>query len=239
MWARCWGLISIVGGFAACKKADDFPIINNDVDAGTKHIDAAIDAPPDASLDAPAMITGKVCLLDDLRNESTCDPGGTGIVNVTVGGTTVQTDPSGTFSMPPPAQSLVWHVSGAGIVTTAMAVDLGTTIPVMATVTYDALAQGNSEAIDPTQGSLVVRCRRQGAAAMKAVVSVTPGAPVLYDTTSATTWGTVSTGPLGLAWLANLPVGSADVTATPFTGAPSMGTFTVETATITFVDMSI
>lgn len=202
--------------------------------------------------DAGVLLSGRICVVKDLRKLTTCD----GTVNasgfsVQLGTRTPPGPPTKTGEFTIFAQlgtDLVWRVSGNGFVLTVMPYGTDNTIPVISSQDYGALL--NEFSTGPTaagQGSVVVRAvngpaAEPGVAATSTLVSNGTAALALYDQTGSTLWS--QTGPTqtaGVMWFPNVDVTTtpARVTLKPVTG-PSVGVDVgVVDGAITFVTQDV
>lgn len=202
--------------------------------------------------DAGVLLSGRICVITDLRKLTTCD----GTVNVS--GFSVQL---GTRTPPgPPAKTgeftifaqlgtdLVWRVSGNGFVSTVMPYGTDNTIPVINGELYGELLDLFSTGVTAAgQGSVVVRtvngpAAEAGVTATSTLVGNGAVALALYDQNSAVVWS--QTGPTqaaGVIWFPNVDVTTAParVTLTPATG-PAVGVdVSVIDGAITFVTQDV
>src|SRR5688500_17136393 len=158
---------------AACSSDDiglDFQIEpgGGHVVGGTARIDAAIDGG-----DASTTITGRVCLLVmDLRTLTACSATGADNLTVTLGTSTAITAADGTFTVMRPADTtgLTWSVTGADIVSSAVAFGSTTTLPAFGKIAYQQMVADNQAVTSPSDGAMVVRITRAGAPVATATV---------------------------------------------------------------------
>jgi hypothetical protein len=247
----------------ACQSGggDDYPIgpggggggIVSVGGGGSGSVDAgAGDAGGDGDSGVP--ITGRVCLLTDLRKLTTCSATGAKGLAVLLGTRTVAIDhDDGTFTIAAPlGTDLTWHVKSSqdqNIITSAMPFGADNTIPVVRTALYQDLLNANGVMVLDQQGSVVVRVVSgvTPVANVKATSSVASSV-TLYDTGNTSTdrrldWNdspTGGTGPAGAVWFPDVPLAVRPPTLTTITLTPQSGTsvFTpvaVENQTITFV----
>lgn len=210
---------------AACQSGggdDEYPIVPGGDDSPIVPMaDAAV---PDGN-DAMSMLSGRVCLVSDLRNLTlpACSGTNAGGLIVALGAQTATTAPDGSFSMSAVAgTNLVWRVVGTGIVPSTMRLGAVHLIPAVSSVVYEDLLISNGVILQPDQGSIVVRVIDQGQPLAGARVSTSP--PVTYDPfydgPTAATWHQDSTGPFGVAWLVGAPTGTVLVSVLPPASAP-------------------
>jgi hypothetical protein len=139
---------------------------------------------------------------------------GCGDLTVTLGTRLATTNADGTFTIETPSGSnLVWHASGAGIVTSAMPFAAELVIPAISIDDYSDLLISNGVLLAPGQGSIVARVVRGTAAVADAIASVNPAPqfPPFYDGSSATVWDRDSTGELGTIWITGAALGATSV----------------------------
>jgi hypothetical protein len=228
----------------ACKagEGDDFPIEPGGPNPGGMGfmVDAA---PIDAFVgDAQQSITGRVCLVADLRALGACAATGAGGITVTLGTRTATTLDSGAFTiMTPSGSNLVWRARGAQLVTSVMAFGPATTIPIIGDQAYLDLQGANSVVVIDGQGSIVARIVRNGVPVSGAVASTSPLAQYAtkYDGVTASAWTELATSTAGTAWIAGAALGANVVTATPASGAAADETVLVEDQAITYVTIDL
>ncbi len=190
---------------------DDYPIGGGGGGGGTSgpRIDAGGGGGGDGGTGG-TLISGRVCLLSDLRrliNAMTGDCAATGAagLQVSLGGSMpVLTAADGSFKIPArEGTNLAWQVSGVGLTTSIIPVSTSALLPVIRDTAYLDLLNSNSAIVDQGEGSIIARIIRNGAVVMNATAQVVGGESLqtLYDSTNATVWGTVATGMLGVAWL--------------------------------------
>ena len=211
-------------------------------DAGT---DGAID--PDGGV----PITGRVCLVTDLRKLTTCATKGAKNLKISLGGrTTTTTTEDGAFAFTAPlGANLIWRVTGdvdQRIVPTVMPFGPDATLPVISVADYAALQGSNSIVLVDQQGSAVVRVVQGTAPVTGAQVSAPIAQPpILYDASNPTTWNQTQTGAFGVAWLPVIPLAVSPPTTATVTIAPGGGAAAVRVAApienlaITFVTKDI
>lgn len=201
--------------------------------------------------DAGVELTGRVCILKDLRQPTVCDAAQNALgLRVSLGTRTTTTiDKAGSFRLTAPlGAGFTWHVTGDvldRIVTTAMPFGTENTIPVVPTQLYRDLLSTNKVEVLDQEGSIVVRV----------VSGVTPVANVsatstlaasltLYDSNnSALDWNESPVGrtaAAGVVWFPDVPLAVVPPTLTTITLTPQGGTpvgtlVTVENQAITFV----
>jgi len=201
--------------------------------------------------DAGPQLTGRVCLLTDLRqvgNLKECADTGAGHWTVSLGDSTAISGDDGAFTIAAPqGAGFVWHVKAGRIITSAMAFGTDNTIPVMLVDRYQTLVAETGLPFTEQQGSIVVRVLR-GTTPVTSIVARADNDTTfdaLYDGTGPDSWGGAGTGPLGMAWLpsVNVPVPARQVTVSLTTstqpGVLAAPAVTVEDQTITFVTQAL
>jgi hypothetical protein len=229
---------------AACKggTGDDFPIISQGDDTQIlPQPDAALvlDAPNDGA----TTLTGRVCVVLDLRNLTSCQDTGAAGITVQLGSSTGVTLEDGTFAIARPSGSnLTWSVTGADVVPSIMPLGTVHLIPVVPVVVYDVLLDSNGVVVQELQGSVVGRVIQQALPLVGARVTATPPPqyPPFYDRANdPQIWGQLSTGPAGVFWLVGVPVGTSTITVTsPSTTMAMLGVPVVDGA-ITFATVEV
>jgi hypothetical protein len=219
-------------------------------------VDAGVDDSGDAGDgDAGAQITGRVCLVKDLRLAGVtagCEPNGLAALKlvVSLGTRTASTADDGTFSIgAPQGAGFTWHVSGPAntIVRSAMPFGTSNLIPVVRDTRYIDLLQVNQAQLNELEGSVVMRVVR-GTTVVVGVTALSLDATndrfgSLYDSADIDDWATVSTGTFGMVWIPSIPI---PVPARPVTvqlsdqtGLLASPTVTLEDQTITFVTQDL
>jgi hypothetical protein len=229
---------------AACKQGSgDYPINPGGDDVGDFHPQP--DAPPmDQSLgDSAMMITGRVCLLSDVRQPGACAGTGAGNITVQLGTASALTADDGAFSLiSPGGANLVWNVSAADLVPSVMPLGASNLLYAVPAVLYEDMLTTNSVVVGATEGAIVVFVRDQSGPVQGADVAVTPASATydpLYDTADAVTWAPGDTGPFGASWVPALGQGTATVTVTPpSAGAQVVNNVPVAGGALTFLTVT-
>ena len=219
-------------------------------------VDAGVDDSGDGGDgDAGAQITGRVCLINDLRLAGvTAGCATTGVdklsLVVSLGTRTASPTADGSFSIgAPQGAGFTWHVSGPAntIVRSAMPFGTSNVIPVIRDARYIDLLQINGAQINELEGSVVMRVVR-GTTVVVGVTALSLDATnatsgSLYDSTDIDDWATVSTGTFGMVWIPSIPI---PVPARPVTvqlsdqtGLVASPTATLEDQTITFLTQDL
>ena len=205
-----WSLLLL----AACKaESDDYPVLPGGGGGGnfpTSMIDAA---PGDGITGDGATLTGRVCLLADLRavpSATTCATTGADGITVTLGTATAMTIDDGSFSIAMPVGSnLVWTASGAGLVTSLVPLTTAAVIPAIGADLYNDMLGANGVIINSGQGALVVRVLRGTVPAADASAALVPEAtsPALAATVAdPLTWLEDETSSIGMLWIPGIDV---------------------------------
>lgn len=264
---RLWLLLAL----ASCSSSsdDDYPIgggnpppINGSGSGGTK--DGGVD--DGGVTDGGVLVTGRVCLLDDMRkigDRTACAKTGVDALTVSIGmglrtstGTrTAKPAADGAFSLVAPVgDGYQWHVTGPTtgtnrVIASTMLYGTENLIPVLREDAYRDLASSNGAQLGLTDASLVVRVVR-GTKGVTSLAASTVGlstAP-LYDTTNANNWDPdVATGSFGIAWLPDYAMGGAPSATTKISlTVQGMGTvvvkdrsFPLEAGTVTFATIEL
>src|SRR5262249_23261604 len=115
----------------------------------------------DAGNDAGVPITGRVCIISDLRHPTTCnDAANASTLTVSIGTTgTLKATPNahGDFTIIAPLGAFTWHVSGLNFITSVVPFGADTTLPVISDVLYGELLSTNHVTLIDQEGSVVVR----------------------------------------------------------------------------------
>ncbi len=218
-------LVSLVL-LTACKhEGDDFPIApGGDDSVISPMIDASVDAPLDGG--PGSLIEGRVCVMIDPRNHTSCADSGAGGLDVLLGTSSAVTTQDGTFTiMAPAGTNLAWVVGGGGVATSVMPFGTAHLIPVIDVATQEDLLLDNGVITPADQGQVFVRALRGGIPLAGVTAAVSPGgAPptfaVRYDGLTPIAWTETATGMFGVSWLPGVPAGTVFVTVTPPDGTP-------------------
>jgi hypothetical protein len=200
--------------------------------------------------DAGVLVTGRVCIVKDLRTPITCDTTkDASIVKVTLGTRTPAVAPAKTGEFTILAQlstDLVWHATGLNFVPSVMPFGTDHTIPIVPDTLYTEMQSMNN---------LTILAEGQGSVLARVVSGVSPVANVaatstlvsgnvipLYDTKDGLIWSV--TGPTlanGALWFpgVNVTTTPARITFTPQGGAPVSMLVGVEDQAITFVTRDV
>lgn len=211
----------------------------------------------DGGTDGGVAISGRVCLVQDLRAPtSMCDSTKAGGFTVTLGtahaidaGTTAvvgtaTTNPDGSFTMVAPlGPGLIWHVTSLKLATSVMDYGTENTIPAMLSDPYNELLLRNAgQLTDVDHGAVVLRVVRglTPVAGLSATVGPPGVGDTQYDSTnSMTIWNQNATQTAGMVWIPNAQVGVATITLTAMDSTTNLMTTTVESQAITFVTRTI
>lgn len=234
---------------AACRAdSDDHPVIPGGGGGGGGNPDAGAtgDAGDAGDGDAGVQVTGRVCIITDLRHPTTCDDTANAErLTVAIGTTrTAKPNAHGDFTIGAPLGQFTWRVSGLNFITSVIPFGAQTTLPIISDVLYNELLAANHVTLIDQEGSVVVRVLN-GVTAVQNVTAVSNPATTdlaLYDDSSLLDWRSdlLGTGPAGVVWLPDLPLAArpstqATITLTPPAGSPTSLTATVENQAITFV----
>jgi hypothetical protein len=227
----------------ACQQTtgDDYPIGPGGGPGGITpgQIDAADDG---AGTGDGGVVNGRVCLVTDLRNLTSCANSGAGGLTVQLGSQTTSTADDGKFAIVAPAATmLVWSVSGGTIVPSLMGFGANATIPAVDATRYGDLLIANGVLLSPGQGSIVVRALQAGAPAVGALVTASPVPQyaTYYDGIDMNAWDQDATGAFGVAWLTGVAVGTPTVRISPAVGSAAMIPLGVADQAITYATVEL
>jgi hypothetical protein len=205
--------------------------------------------------DGGALVTGRVCILKDLRQPTLCDDtkDASHLVLRLGNRPAVPLSQRGVFSFAAHlgTDDLAWHVQGAvvdQIIPSVMGYGTDTTIPVIETGLYTEFLNTVSVVIPDQQGSIVVRVLSGGrpASGVKATTTrPTTNGETFYDGSTPLNWATdTTTGSFGVVWfpgvpLANTPPTTAKIGLSVLGGPTVTTTATLENQAITFVTSDI
>jgi hypothetical protein len=219
----------------------DYPIITG----GDDHpINPMVDGrPADGIVGDGSMLTGRVCVVTDLRTPTAgCEPTGVADITVRLGTETAMTADDGSFMLlPPSGTNLVWHLSGTNLVSSVIPLTTSTILPMIRDQAYLDLQGGNSVIVNSGEGSVFMYVRQAGLPLEDATTVVSPTASFLTlgDRANATVWVQGGTGPLGVAWTPGIVAGTASFTVTPPVGSAALIAVPVEDGAITFATLVI
>jgi len=239
-----------VAVLVACQSSvDDYP--SRPGSGGPTTVGAGNSGGDAGTGDGGLGITGRLCILRDLRKVADCDATkDASRLSVTLGTKRPNAAPSktGVFTIPDQlGTGLVWRVTGATIISTVMPFGTDTVIPVVPDDLYtELLASNRMTILAEGQGSVVVRVVRgvapaSGVAATSNLVSA--NTVPLYDAdNSALDWRQIGpTQSAGIVWFpgVNVTTTPAPITLTPMVGKPVTLSASVETGAITFVTQDL
>lgn len=227
----------------ACQSSgsdDSFPIVPGGDDTV---ITPAPDGPPaDGSGDGSGTLTGRVCIVADLRNLTSCTTGDASGITVTLGTSTAITAIDGTFSIPPTSGSnLVWTVSAVGFVPSVVPLGIVHLLPVVTVDRYNEMLLDNGVVLGAGQGSLFTRVVRNDAPAVGVTATVDPPSQYgpLYDSANAIVWDLDATGATAVIWIPDVLQGSTTLTLMPPAATPLPVSVLVAEGAITFATVGI
>jgi hypothetical protein len=202
--------------------------------------------------DAGVPISGRVCIVKDLRTPTVCDTTkDASVVKVTLGNRTPTAAPARTGEFTIIAElgtALVWHASGTNFVTSVMPYGITNVIPIVPDLFYQDLQNSNSvTTLSEGQGAVLARVvsGTSPAAGVNATSTLVSGNEPLFDASDAQIWGTI--GPTkadGAIWFAGVNVTTAPATITftrpgPPVSAPVTAPVNVEDQSITFITQDV
>ena len=210
-----------------------------------------------AATDGGVAISGRVCLVQDLRAPtSMCDSTKAGGFTVTLGTAhatdagatavvgTATTNPDGSFTMVAPlGPGLIWHVTSLKLTTSVMDYGTENTIPAILFDRYHDLQLANTgQETDVDHGAVLLRVVRgvTPVAGLSATVAPLAVGDTQYDSNnSSTAWNQNATQSAGMVWVPNAELGVATITLSAMDGTTNLVTTTVESQAITFVTRTI
>jgi hypothetical protein len=253
--------LAMLLALAACHAGaggDDFPVVGGGggpIAGGGGGIVGDAGDGDAADGDAGIPVSGRVCVLKDLRQPTLCDDTKDASQLVLTLGTRppVTLSKLGEFSISAAlGTDLTWHVSGAvgdKIVPTVMAYGTETIIPVISTLLYNDFLGSIGVVLVDQQGSIVVRAVSgvDPAVGVKATTTVpTTSGETFYDGSTPTNWiADTATGAFGIVWFADVPLANKPPTTAliglgvPGGSLPVTVSANVENAAITFVTQDI
>lgn len=198
--------------------------------------DAAVDA-----RDAAPPFASRVCLAIDPRDPHACRATGAGGLVVTLGRAHAVTADDGTFAIDPSdARTDDWHVTGAAIVPSIMAVARGRWIPAFADADFTDLLATTGTVLAGDQGSLVVTVTRARSGVAGARASVVPVAAYPTRYAQAWGWGATATSARGVAWVPGVGEGHVALAVTaPDAPRVDLADVPIEGGAITFRDVAL
>jgi hypothetical protein len=191
------------------------------------------------------MIAGRVCLLGDARDFSSCATTGADGITVALPGVTPATTlADGTFVIPRPVGSdLAWSLTGTLIMPSTIGFGASTTIPAITSDAFTTLANNNGVVVDPGQGSILGEILTGGVPAVVATAASTPVGeyPTFYSTAlDMDDWPGTVTDTFGTFWFAGMTPGTAALTFTGDGALPETGpTVPVVAGGVTFVTFGL
>lgn len=203
----------------------------------------------DGGSDGGVLISGRVCVVKDLRTPTVCDTTqDASTVKVTLGTRTTTAAPTrtGEFTIVAPLGAPVWHASCVNFVSSVMPFGPDNTIPIVPDTLYLELLNRNGATVLPAgQGSVLVRVVN----GIAPVANVTATTSLVssnmiprYDTKDALIWS--PTGPTlanGALWFpgVNVTTAPARITVTPQGGVAVSTQVNVEDQAITFITQDL
>jgi hypothetical protein len=243
-------LVCVFGVVGACKAGDDYGVVpggGGPIGGGSGSGSGVTDGP---MFDPDAAAMGRVCVMSDPRDPTSCAGLGADGITVTLGNYQATTSADGSFVIQTTGGSgLVWHLSGSAIVPTVVPYSPSRTIPTISVNRYDQLLGDNGILFSDQEAAVFARVTQGGAVAVGATASATPPptSAIFYDGGNATDWNQNATGAFGMVWIPQLDIQtgtSATATITPAdTGGGSMPRsfpgIPLENLSITFVGLDL
>ena len=228
---------------AACKQGtgDDYPINPGGDDTGNFHppVDGA--ASDQALGDGGAMITGRVCLIADLRQPTVCAATGAQDITVVLGSVSTMTADDGSFSLiSPGGTNLVWRVGATDLVTSVVPFSSSNILPVITGTYFDDMLSTNGVILNSGEGSVVLFVRDSAGPLAGAAVALTPTATYLpmHDGANKSVWVTGNTGVAGVSWTPGATAGSVGISVTPPAGTAQVFSLPVVSGAITYTTVA-
>lgn len=229
-------LLLLAALVCACDQAGDMlPIQPGGPGSGaTGFVDAAV------VVDASVQILGRVCLLADPRQPTTCASTGAENLLVTLGSEQATTIGDGSFAiMRPTGANLLWSVTGAGIEPSSLRFDGSATIPAISSAVYGDMVVVMNALVLTDTGAIIAQLTRDNApvAGASVVASPLPQSDIYYDGAGIADWNIdTMTGAFGVVWISAIAAGTASLTFDTGATAPTtVSGITVLAGTITFV----
>lgn len=224
-----------------CQKFEDFQPLGS---GGGGGVSGRPDAVSDSETDGPmAVVTGRVCVVQDLRKLTACDATNADDIGVDIGTAHANTGPDGTFMIDLPAGTgLTWKVAHPDYITAISQFGTSLTLNTIRATNFADLLSDNGVILTSGQSSsVVVQVLGRNSAPLVGATAVT--SPVAqfqtrYDGSSAAIWDQDSTGAFGVAWLPGTTGTSTALTVTPPTGSPVTLTLPLVPDAITFATIS-
>jgi hypothetical protein len=232
---------------AACSQGDGamFPLSGG---GGGGAGGGGADANHGDSPSALEVLQGKVCLLTDPRDPTTCSTANALGYLVTLDGRTATTGADGAFKIEAPkSATLTWMVTGSDIAPSLMSLSTSHIIPIMKRDDYLDLENENGVLATAGYGDVFIHVTKANANVATVVAAPTP-TPLYspqYDGATAHVWQVTSTGSFGMIWLAQLASGvgtfaTASTTLTPQAGAATtLGNIPVGDGALTWVSVEL
>jgi hypothetical protein len=226
-------MVLVLALVAACQAGggDDYPIGpgagnvigGNGSGGGGGSSDAGIGDGGDAGDgDAGVPISGRVCILTDLRKLTVCDTRTStdaSVLTVSIGNRSVHPSKTGEFTIAAPLGTFTWRVTGNVFITSLMQLESQVLIPVVTEDLYNNLLSTNSVVLAPElQGSIVLRVVSgvTAVAAVNATSDPVANNLAFYDRGSLLDWdnGNTGTGTAGIVWLPGIQMPATPTTVT-------------------------
>jgi hypothetical protein len=185
------------------------------------------------------MITGSVCMADDLIVRASCSTTDVGGLTVALGDQSTTTAPDGTFMLPRPTGGgpLAFTVSGPGAVTTTTPYSPSTTIPVVNADVWAVTMASNNISVPEGTGSILGSLVRGGEPAAGVTVASAPAgiAGPFYDTDAG--FGIDRTGARGVFLIPGVTAGTSTLSFLP--GESTVSGISVVNGGVTILDSVI
>jgi len=194
--------------------------------------------------DGGPMLLGRVCLMTDPRDQTSCATSGVSGLTVTLGTSVATTADDGTFAIAQPASStVIWDITGSTILESIAPFAAQAVIPAMPIDLYGQLEGDNGVVPQAGQGAVMVRVVSGGVPLAGAAVTVSPPTVygTFYDGSTPATWTMVQTGAFGAAWMPGITTGAAAITVTPPQGGTpvTISNIPIGEAALTFLTQEV
>lgn len=197
-----------------------------------------------------STVSGRLCVIENLQDMSTCSTSAGGGLTVTVGNSATTSQPDGTFSMTTPvgltnANYPAFSVTGAGMVPTSVPFTLpfnGTgMVPVLDADRYARTLTSNGVPLNNQTGAILATVRDNAGPLSGVTVRSTPTAPFgpFFDASGTSqNWGVDGTGMRGVVLIPGLTAGMVDLSFNRILGGQEtqVGGVTVRNGGVTILD---
>ena len=194
---------------------------------------------PGAGTSTEGMISGSVCMADDIIVRASCSTTGVGGLTVVLGDASTTTNADGTFMLPRPTGGgpLGFTVSGPGAVTTTTPYSPSTTIPVVNADVWAVTMASNNISVPEGAGSILGTLVRGGEPAAGVTVASAPSgiSGPFYDTDAG--FGIDRTGARGVFLIPGVTAGTSTLSFSP--GETTVSGISIVNGGVTILDSVI